>query len=170
MRLRAPVFIAAALAAAFATPAGTTPPDDIPNPIKWSLKEPAGRSLKRGDRIAIRLTARVERGWHLYAMSQPNGGPTSTRIFLNENQPFRLAGEVAAPKPKTAFDDNFDRELDYYDGEAVFTVPVEVAPEAAGGRQQLTISARFQSCSSQLCLPPRLVKLQTNIEISAPRR
>ena len=68
------------------------------DPIKWSLaKTPA--SAAAGQTFRIDLTATIDEGWHLYSISQPPGGPITTRISVAKDQPFTLAGAIDAVSP-----------------------------------------------------------------------
>ncbi|MEW6207459.1 MAG: cytochrome c biogenesis protein CcdA [Acidobacteriota bacterium] len=162
--LKKSIFIALALVAALAATVSVFGQ----NPIRWSIKPPAVKGpLKPGDKFSVKLVAEIDAGWHLYSPSQMEGGPVPTRITLASNQPFRLAGKVASPAPLVAHDPNFDIDTEFYDGSATFTIPVRVNADAASGKTKLQVSASFQSCNDQFCLPPRTVKLEVPLEIAA---
>ena len=151
--------ILAAMAAALSF--GAAPP----NPVSWKPQNAPAKPVKPGARFALKLAARIEEGWHLYSMKRLEEGPIATRIWIAEGQPFELAGAVAAPPPETIQDPNFNMEVEYYEGEAVFTLPVRISPNAAAGPRKLEVSASYQSCNDKLCLPPRTVKIDVAIEI-----
>ena len=120
------------------------------NPIAWSL---TGAPSKPG-RATVRLKAAIESGWHLYGMSQAEDGPKPTRIWLPEGQPYTAAGEVKAPKAQRERDVNFNADVEYYEREVVFQIPVKLdAPANA----PLRVNVAFQTCNDKLCLPPRTV-------------
>jgi thiol:disulfide interchange protein DsbD len=162
--LRKSIFIALALVAASAATISVFGQ----NPIRWSIRPPAIKGpLKPGDKFSVKLVAEIDAGWHLYSLSQMEGGPVPTRITLAPNQPFKLAGKVASPAPLVAHDPNFDIDTEFYEGTATFTLPVRVNADAASGKTKLQVSASFQSCNDQFCLPPRTVKLEAPLEITA---
>ncbi|HEY7543767.1 MAG TPA: cytochrome c biogenesis protein CcdA [Blastocatellia bacterium] len=163
---RKPIFISLALVAAAMVAA--TLSVSAQNPIRWSIKPPAVKGpLKPGDKFSVKLTAEIDAGWHLYSLSQPAGGPIPTRITLAAGQPFKLAGKVASPAPLVAHDPNFDIDTEFYEGTATFTLPVKVETDAKPGKAKLQVSAFFQSCNDQFCLPPKTVNLDVPIEIAA---
>ena len=138
------------------------------NPVAWSLAERGGsQPLKPGATFQARLVAKIEPGWHLYSTSQPPGGPIPTRIWLPAGQPFELGGAIGAPRPKVAFDQNFDMDVESYDDTAAFTLPVRVSAGAPAGPRKLAVHASFQACNDRMCLPPRTVKLEMPVEIAA---
>jgi thiol:disulfide interchange protein DsbD len=137
------------------------------NPIKWSIQPVSSKKpLKAGDKLSVKVVAKIDGGWHLYSLTQPSGGPVPTRITLPAEQPFKLVGRIASPTPYVAPDPNFGIDTEYYEGSATFTLPVKIAADAKPGKTKLLVNAFFQSCNDQFCLPPKTVKLETPVEIS----
>ena len=62
-------------------------------------------------------------------------------------------------------DPSFGMEVELYEGEAVFTLPVKLAAGVAPGSQKLIVSASYQSCNNKLCLPPKTVKVELPVTI-----
>ena len=151
------LFFAAAMAACLAA----APAD----PVAWKLQNPPAAPVKAGARFNVKLLAEVQDGWHLYSLKPMVEGPIPTRIWIAEGQPFSLAGAVQAPDPQVMQDASFGMEVELYEGEAVFTLPVRVASGAAPGAQKLVVSASYQSCNKKLCLPPKTVKVEVPITI-----
>ena len=151
------LFFAAAMAACLAA----APAD----PVAWKLQNPPAALVKAGARFNVKLLAEVQDGWHLYSLKPMVEGPIPTRIWIAEGQPFSLAGAVQAPDPQVMQDASFGMEVELYEGEAVFTLPVRVASGAAPGAQKLVVSASYQSCNKKLCLPPKTVKVEVPITI-----
>jgi thiol:disulfide interchange protein DsbD len=148
--------LAACLAAAPAAPA---------DPVAWKLQNPPVAFVKAGAVFHVKLLAQVQDGWHLYSLKPMTEGPIATRIWIAEGQPFSLSGAVRAPEPRVMQDPSFGMEVELYEGEAVFTLPVRVAPGTAPGVQKLVVSASYQSCNNKLCLPPKTVKVEVPITI-----
>jgi tetratricopeptide (TPR) repeat protein len=141
-------------------------PDDE-NPITWRLKaETPARPLKLGETFTAQLTAQIAAGWHLYSSNQSPDGPRPTRITLPAEQSFKLAGEIEAPPPQTALDENFGFETSFYENSATFTLPVRVAEDVQQGSHQLRVNAYFQTCNDRLCLPPKTVQLVAAINVA----
>ncbi len=136
-------------------------------PIKWSAKATLpDHPLKPGEQFSVELTARIEEGWHLYSLDQAEGGPTPTRILLPTDQPFEQDGAIDSAEPKSAMDPNFNLLTQYYDEQAIFTVPVRVAVNAPAGKSEVRVNVSFQTCSNELCLPPKTVKLGVAVNIA----
>jgi len=136
------------------------------NPIAWSVKEAPKTALKTGEAFTVRVSVDIPQGWRLYSITQPEGGPIATRISLPPGQPFAMTGEVEGPRPKVTRDESFGMDVESYEGpEAVFTLPVKVGANAASGKSKLLINAFFQACDDKMCLPPKTVKLETELEL-----
>ena len=144
--------------------------DDSPgnlNPVKWTAKTEATKPLKVGEQFSIQLIAEIEDGWHLYSTEEMPMGPKPTRIGLAANQPFEMPDSVESPMPKTAFDENFGISTEFYEESAIFSVPVKATEKAVMGKQKVVVQVRYQTCTDKLCLPPKLIKLEVEIELKA---
>jgi thiol:disulfide interchange protein DsbD len=135
------------------------------DPVVWKLNPPA-TSVKAGARFTVKLLAQVQDGWHMYSLKPMAEGPIPTRIWVAEGQPFALAGAIQAPDPQVMQDPSFGMEVELYEGEAVFTLPVRVASGASPGTQKLVVSASYQSCNNRLCLPPKTAKVEVPITVA----
>jgi thiol:disulfide interchange protein DsbD len=134
------------------------------DPVLWKLQAPA-KPVKSGAPFIVKLVAAIEPGWHLYSLKPVAEGPIPTRIWIGEGQPFKLAGAIDAAEPVTANDPALNMEVETYEGEAVFTLPVQAAGGSAG-QQRLVVSASYQSCNNKLCLPPKTVKVELPVTVT----
>jgi len=150
------VFFAIAIAAAL-----TAAPAD---PVAWKLL-PSDKPVKAGARFQVKLVAAIEPGWHLYSLKPMAEGPIPTRIWIADGQPFQMSGAVAAAEPVTVQDPALGMEVEMYEGEASFTLPVQAA-SGASGPQKLVVSTSYQSCNNKLCLPPKTVKVELPIALA----
>ena len=140
--------------------------DQKPDPISWSLKmNQPSQTIKPGSVFKVQMQARIAEGWHLYSTQQPAGGPRPTRIVLPVDQVFESGGTVESPSPLTAHDANFDIETEFYEDAVTFIIPVRVSPRTAAGSFNLQVEVRFQSCTSELCLPPTTLRLDLSVEV-----
>jgi thiol:disulfide interchange protein DsbD len=135
------------------------------NPIRWEIKNESV-SVKVGETFNLQVVALIDEGWHLYSPEQPAGGPIPTRILLGENQKFKINGEIESPLPQVVFDPNFNMDTQFYEQEAVFTLPVEALQDALSGKNTLTVTTFYQTCNEKTCLPPKTVKLTTEIVVT----
>ena len=106
----------------------------------------------RANAQSARLSATIMDGWHVYALSQPAGGPTPLKITIPSGSPFMLAGPIAETQVVRHFDPNFNMETVYYIETANFNLALKEVDAARG--EILPIDVRFQACNDRLCLPP----------------
>src|SRR5260370_4306418 len=137
------LMVAAALAAAMLA----APPD----PVAWKLEEAPAKPVKPGARFNVKLVAKIQEGWHLYSLKPMADGPIPTRIWLPEGQPFQLAGRIQAPAAQILQDPSFGMEVELFEGQPSFTLPVK-AGSAAAGSHPLMVSVSYQSCNDRMCL------------------
>ena len=137
------------------------------NPIAWSLKESqSAERLRPGRSFSVDLTASIEEGWHVYAITQRPRGPAPMRItVLPEGQPFTFAGDIRSPKSDKAFDRNFNIITEFFDVQATFTIPLRVAPDTDAGNRKLEVDVYFQTCNAQFCLPAQTVKTELMLKV-----
>jgi thiol:disulfide interchange protein len=130
--------------------------------VQWMAKVEPATVVKPGATFEAVLEARIEPGWHLYALTQEGGGPQAMVIAVPPESPFKLAGAVIAPLPITAPDPNFNIDTQYHAEEAAFYVPL-TAPANATGRTQLDLDVTFQTCTDRFCLPPRTERVSLSL-------
>jgi len=148
-------------AAAIAACLAAAPAD----PVAWKLQDLSAAPIRAGGRFNLKLLATVQQGWHLYSLKPMAEGPIPTRIWIAEGQPFSLAGAVQSPEPQVVQDATFGMEVEVFEGDLQFTLPVRVAPGTPVGAQKLVVSASYQSCNNQICLPPKTVKVELPITV-----
>jgi thiol-disulfide isomerase/thioredoxin len=136
------------------------------NPIKWSIKAAPSEPNKTGEKFVIELTAQIDKGWHLYSTERVEGGPTPTRIVIPTGQSFELAGEIDSPAPHSSYDPNFQVATEYYDNSVTFAIPVRPLASSSG-RNKVMVQVRYQACTQTLCLPPKVLELETLIQIAS---
>jgi thiol:disulfide interchange protein DsbD len=138
------------------------------HPALWSAAVP-GKAVHPGEKFFVQLSAKISSGWHMYSITQPPGGPTTTVITVPTKQPFRLDGQITAPQPHTAYDANFEMNTETYEDSVEFTVPVAVESSALAGEQRLGIDVKFQVCNETTCMPATTEHLGVPVRIEAAK-
>ena len=132
--------------------------------VQWTARLEPAAIVRAGANFEAVIDAKIEPGWHLYALTQEGGGPQALVIAVPADSPFKLAGPVIAPLPITAPDANFNIDTQYHAEEATFYVPLAVPPNAAG-RTQLDLDVTFQTCTDRFCLPPKTERLSLSLMV-----
>jgi thiol:disulfide interchange protein DsbD len=133
--------------------------------VSWSAARSDSKPVKAGGPVNVDLTARIDDGWHLYALTQVSGGPNALVISVPKDQPFALSGPIEAPVPKTEFDPNFSIDTQFHAEAAVFTLPLKVAAGTKDGRHKFRAVVAFQVCNDKICLPPTEEELTVEIPV-----
>jgi thiol:disulfide interchange protein len=146
------------------------------DPVRWSIAraERDGAGARRpsptvaaGGTFEIRVDATIEDGWHVYATSQPAGGPVPLKIDIPRGGSFSLAGAIDEPLPQREFDPNFQLDTLFHKERAVFGLPVRVAANAPSRSHRLRVVVSYQTCNDRLCLPPKDEELALEISVGA---
>lgn len=127
--------------------------------IKWSAHVSAG-DAKPDAKVTVELDAKIDKGWHLYAITESKAGNISTAITAVA--PAKLTGKVEEDKPVLKYDKNFEAQVEYFENQAKFTVPVQLGHDGKG-----ILSVYFQACNDRSCLPPSTVTVPIGGEAAA---
>ncbi len=132
------------------------------NPVQWSLSfDPA--KAPPGAKVLARVTAKLDPGWHLYALAAPKPIiPTSIRLA---DSPAVASYTVHQPKAETKFDQNFGFNVASYENEAVFLLETTLGKDAPAGPAEITAEMRYQACDNKMCLPPRRVSVIATLTV-----
>jgi thiol:disulfide interchange protein DsbD len=123
------------------------------DPVHWTLASEVGKA-PAGSTVPLRLTAKLDEGWHLYSLTTPRGGPIPTTAGLADNLAVE-SSKLFQPKPERKFDRNFNLDTETFEKEAVFWITPELKKDAPAGPLELTGQVRYQTCDDRQCLPPR---------------
>ena len=121
----------------------------ILTPVKWKIKldDKGGAPEKE-----IVFTATADKGWHLYDMNLPEGGPVSTSFTFETLNGAELIGQpVPSVKPTTVYDEQFAMNLRWYPGTVSFTQKLKVTDPA---KFKAEGEVEFMAFNDETCLPP----------------
>jgi thiol:disulfide interchange protein DsbD len=144
------LFLAAAFTLAASAPMLAATP---PSPAHWSIQGLPAIPLAPGARFTLTLASHIDRGWHIYAMEEPDGGPIATQIGLGADDPVTLL-KVDEPSPQMVSDPVLRQSTGIFQGAADFTLHLQLPRKPVAHDAALHVLVRYQSCSDKLCLPP----------------
>jgi len=128
--------------------------------VKWKASIPA--DAKPGSNVTVTLTAKIDKGWHLYSINAVEDGPTPTSITASD--PLKLSGKLDESKPLKKYDPNFKKEVEFYEDEATFTVPVTLGPDPT----KESVQVLYQTCNDKKCNIPKTVDVPLSGEDAKP--
>src|SRR5579872_3882965 len=82
------------------------------DPVSWTLSSDVLKAAP-GATIPLRVTAKIDDGWHIYAVTTPP--PRNVKITIGDS-----AVHVFQPKPEQKFDEVLGEKVEFYEKEAVF--------------------------------------------------
>lgn len=135
------------------------------NPVKWSAVVKT-TDARAGEMVKVELSAKIEDGWHIYAPTTPDGGPIATTIELAPGSKATLAGKVSQPKPESKLDANFGIQVETYEKNVTFGVPLKLAP-GAKNMVKGALDVTYQACNARVCLPPQPASVPFSIKVGA---
>jgi thiol:disulfide interchange protein len=132
-------------------------------PVHWSARPPAN-PIRAGSQFEIVIEASIDAGWHIFSATQAPP-PVATSFNLPPGGPFQIAAKPRQPKPKTAFDPNFEIQTEFFTDKAAFWISLKAPDSVTPGDHEISIQARYQACTDRSCLPPQTVPVTIPIKI-----
>lgn len=141
--------------------------EEVPD-VQWKVAVRPAVHSKIGTTVLLRIFGEIPTGWHVYALTEPPGGPTALSVKVDPDQTVtRQVGSVSGPKPQRKHDRSFDLDTETYSGSFALEIPLRLRTDLAPRQYSLPLSVRFQSCSDSQCRPPRTVRLAADVVIGA---
>lgn len=123
----------------------------IKNPVQWKFlakKRTAGT-------YELHLTATIEKGWHLYSQTTPEGGPVPTRIEFVKNPLVTLIGKAKElGKLEQHHEKLFGVDVKQFSNKVDF---VQLVKTKGNIKTSASGNISFMVCNDQECLPPQTV-------------
>ena len=118
----------------------------IVEPVKWKT------SINDNSELVLR--ASIDKGWHLYDMNLPEGGPYSTEFTFENIEGAELVGKVfTSSKITSQYDEMFSMELRWFENVAVFVQKIKITnPD----KFKITGEISYMACDDAMCLPPTI--------------
>jgi thiol:disulfide interchange protein len=138
-----------------------------PDPVQWSLSSDVTKAPP-GSTVTLRLTAKIDSGWHLYSLTKlPDIIPTTISFA---DAPAVESFEVQQPKPVVKNEPLFGHDVEMYFDQAVFLVQAHLKQDVMPGDVPITAQVRYQTCNDRECKPPKkkTASFTLTIDPSAP--
>jgi thiol:disulfide interchange protein DsbD len=120
----------------------------VKNPVKWSY---TAKKLATG-KYEVHMTATVEKGWHIYSQTTPEGGPVPTQFTFTKNPLLTISGPVKElGKLETHFEKLFDVNVKQFSDKVDF---VQIVTVKGTVKTNLTGKVEYMLCDEKQCLPP----------------
>lgn len=118
----------------------------VEDPVSWSYKA----NKIDGNKYELVITASIEKGWHLYSIALPSGGPIPTTFTFKPSPDFKLVDKVKElSKPTKEHDEIFNLDLSFFAKEATFSQEVELTSNKT---IDINGNIEYQACFSDKCI------------------
>ncbi|MBA4017366.1 MAG: hypothetical protein C0483_09355 [Pirellula sp.] len=122
------------------------------------FKAPADGKLGR-----IYVTAQMTPGWHIYSLTQPDGGPVRTSIKITPTAGVTVGAFTADEAPHSAKEAAFDNLLvETHEGSVTWSAPLDLAAGVDAAKLELSGKVYAQACEN-VCLPPQDYKFTAKL-------
>ena len=122
------------------------------NAVRFTL-EPEQPKVAPGKPVRLRLSAEIEKGWHLYSVTSPVT-PTATRVVALDDSAVTIT-RVLQPKVEAKFDPVAGASTESYEEKAVFLIDAVLKGDVKAGPVDVVLQVRSSACNDKICLPPR---------------
>lgn len=138
------------------------------NPVAWSARvDPVDARAGEAARVLVR--AIIDPGWHIYSLTQKEGGPQKTTLALKAKDVLSAAGKPAQPVPIKENDASFGMTVETFRGTVDFALPVKLAPAAKPGPHRAIIAVGYMVCNARNCLPPKTFDMPVLFRVASGR-
>lgn len=130
----------------------------VQDPVKWNYK------LKKVNATTyeVHVTATIDKGWHIYSQTTPDGGPVPTTIKFAKNPLVTLAGKAKeVGKLEQRHEELFGVDVKQFSNSVSF---VQVIKVKAAVKTSVIGTVEFMVCNDTQCLPPTTNKFSLSIQ------
>jgi len=122
------------------------------NTVQFTL-EPEQPKVAPGKAVRLRLSAAIEKGWHLYSITSPVTA-TATRIVALDDAAVTIT-RVMQQKVEAKFDPVAAASTESYEEKAVFLIDAVLKSDVKPGPVDVILQVRSSTCNDKICIPPR---------------
>jgi thiol:disulfide interchange protein DsbD len=120
----------------------------VRDPVKWTY---SARVTGPG-RYEVAVKAVIEKGWHLYSQSTPDGGPIPTAFRFTRNPLIEMTSPVReVGKMERRHEKLFGVDVYQYSNGVTFVQTLTVKGKV---KTNLSGSVEYMVCNDSECLPP----------------
>ena len=98
-------------------------PAQVQNPVKWSFSV----NKVSGSEAELILKAGIDKGWHMYSLTQEkDDGPVAITFDFEKNPNYELSGKMVEPKPHQEYDKSFEMNVRFFENEVTYKQKVKL--------------------------------------------
>ncbi len=130
----------------------------IQNPVKWKYTVEKNGT----ENATLIITAKIDKGWHLYSQFVGDGGPIPTTIKFKSSNEYTLVGKTEeSPKPHTVYEELFGMKVPFFESNATFKQKIKVT---SAKDFKVNGTLEFMVCDDKQCLPPEEMEISFDVK------
>ncbi len=113
----------------------------VQNPVKWNF------SINKisDSEVELILKAKIDKGWHMYALKQEkDDGPVPITFEFEKNPNYEISGKISEPKPHEEYDKTFEMTVRYFEKEVTYKQKIKILSQKTFSVKG---SLNYESCS-----------------------
>ena len=134
----------------------TTSFAQILKPVKWSY---ASKRVNDNEAIVF-IKATMEKGWHIYSQTVPDGGPEPTNFSFSASSDYKLKSKTSEPEPITRFEKYFEMKVSFFENSVVFQQEITQVV----GSPTVKGKVVYMVCNDIQCLAPEEVEFSLSVK------
>jgi hypothetical protein len=131
----------------------------IQNPVEWTAT-----SKKISDKVyEIHLKANIDKGWHIYSQTTPEGGPIATSLTFTKNPLLTVEGKAKEIGKMEQHTEPLFGNIDVkqFSNNVDF---VQLVKLKAPVKTSVNVAVEFMVCNDKQCLPPSTRKFSVALQ------
>ena len=160
MKVKAGIFLIGLFALCVALLAQVPSGREVVKPEVYASLDPAGR----GSSFQIAVVMKIRPGFHVNAREKSEEYLIATDLKAALPSGFN-SGEVSYPKGKLEKFTFSKIPLNVYQDTVILRMPITALADAPLGEHHIPLKLRYQACSTELCLPPVTLTLDTTLNV-----
>lgn len=131
----------------------------IQNPVTWT----AVSKKINNNTYEVHLTANIDKGWHIYSQTTPEGGPIPTSLSFTKNPLLTMDGHAKeVGKLETHKEPLFGNiDVKQFSNKVDFVQKVKLK---ASVKTSVNVAVEFMVCNDKQCLPPKTEKFSVALK------
>ena len=122
--------------------------------ISWQFST----KMLEDNKVEVICEATVDNGWHVYSSVLPEGTAIPTYIEIEESDAYTiLDGINESPEPTKHYDETFDAEMQWFEGNVKFSRVVQLKEQS---NVQIKGYVESMICNDETCMPPEMVDFE----------
>lgn len=121
---------------------------------------------KRGETVELILKGTPDPTFHFYKYDSMDPAVDSRTLIVLKQKAGMKAGAPAASKPVVHKDMGAGLEVDYYEGEVEWRIPLQVPLDAIPNRYPISGLVGYQACNEGSCDQPRGLEFRLDLQIT----